>query len=136
MKLEEVLPALREGKKIRRKDIVWGNFYGVLFISETGDKIFSDNVDNCDYKILKEDLLAEDWEIVKELKKVKLRDLTKEQYEKWVSKNCAKYKDHCRGCPFAKVYCYDYPGLETYWLLNKALYSDKFLDQEIEIEEE
>lgn len=135
MKFEEVLPALREGKKIRRKDIVWGNFYGVLFISETENEILSDNVDNYDYKIIKEDLLAEDWEIVKE--KVKLRDLTKEQFEKWMRKKCGTFKDRCCGCPFEKVPCYSSPEFAVYcWFDNKDLYSDKFLNQEIEIEEE
>lgn len=66
MKFEEILPALREGKKIRRKDIVWQNYYGFLLTSETENKIFSDNVDNCDYKITKDDLNADDWEIYQE----------------------------------------------------------------------
>ena len=134
MKFEEVLPALREGKKIRRKDIVWRNYYGFLFISETENKIFSDNVDNYDYKIIKEDLLAEDWEIVKEKKKVKLRDIGSETLVKNIAKwFCAKYS--CAGCPLyfvrinKNVTCND-------WAKYKDLYSDKFLNQEIEIEEE
>ena len=66
MKFEEILPALREGKKIRRKDIVWQNYYGFLIISETENKIFSDNADNSDYKITKDDLNTDDWEIYQE----------------------------------------------------------------------
>ena len=53
MKFEEVLPALREGKKIRRKDIGWENYYGFLFISETENEIFSDSVRNYYYEIKK-----------------------------------------------------------------------------------
>lgn len=136
MRFEEVLPALREGKKIRRKDIVWGKCYGFIFISETENKIFSDNVINCDYRITKKDLNADDWGIVKEPKKVKLRDLTKEQYVKWSDENCKKYDYYCRGCPFQKVRCDNDENKKDWRIDNKDLYSDKFLDQEIEIEEE
>ena len=101
MKFEEVLPALREGKKIRRKNIIWQNYYGFLFISEIENEIFSDSVVDCHYRITKEDLNTDDWEIVKEKRKVKLRDLIKEQFNSCCSK-----------------------------------YSDEFLDQEIEVEED
>ena len=134
MKFEKILLALREGKKIRRKDIIWQNYYGFLFISETENKIFSDNADNCDYKITKEDLNANDWEIVEEKKKVKLRDLTADQYRKWKNKNCTKY-DCSKDCPFQKVKCYCSCKINDVWYLNKDLYSDKFLNQEIEVEE-
>lgn len=33
MKFEEVLPALREDKKIKRRNTVWENYYGFIFIS-------------------------------------------------------------------------------------------------------
>lgn len=129
MKFEEVLTALREGKKIRRKDIVWKNYYGFLFISETENKIFSDNVDNCNYKITKEDLEADNWEIVEEIKKVKLRDLTEKQYVKWRKNNCcANICDS--SCPFKYINCC------VGWSNYKEMYSDKFLDQEIEVEED
>lgn len=68
MRFEEVLPALRTGKKIRRKDIVWENYYGFLFVIENQNKIFSDSALNDDYKLTKEDLLVDDWEIVGEKK--------------------------------------------------------------------
>ena len=135
MKFEEVLPALREGKKIRREDTVWKNYYGFLFISETEDKIFSDNVVNDNYRIAKKDLNSDDWEIVEEPKKVKLRDLTEEQYQKWILENCGNYNDKCEGCPFQKVYCDRNPNIDDWWIRNKDLYSDKFLDQEVEIYE-
>lgn len=76
MKFEEVLPALREGKKIRRKDIFWKDYYGFLsIIEEEENKIVSDNVIDDTYEITEKDLIADDWEIVKEKKKVKLKDL-------------------------------------------------------------
>lgn len=137
MRFEEVLPALREGKKIRRGGMVWKRYYGFLFISETENKISTNSVvrSNCDYKITKEDLKADDWEIIKEKKKVKLRDLTEVQFENWKYKNCINY-DYCVGCPFQKVQCANHGRVNDAWYLNKDLYSDKFLDQEIEIEEE
>lgn len=133
MKFEEVLPALREGKKIRREDTVWQNYYGFLFISETENEIISDNVWDYDYTITKEDLNADDWEIVKEekkkeTKKVKLRDLTEEQYIKWLDEGCDECD--CSKCPFRGIECD-----KTFWMSCKDMYSDKFLDQEIEIEE-
>lgn len=133
MKFEEVLPALREGKRIKRKDVVWQNYYGFLFIGKTENKIFSDSVGNNDYKLTKEDLLANDWEIVKEPKKVKVkfRDLTKEQYMKFRKGDITNF---CSFCPFSKTE----GQLECIncWIYHKVLCNDKFLDQEIEIEEE
>ena len=65
MKFKEILPALREGKKIKRKDIVWENYFGFLSISKTEeDEIFLDSVRDY-YEITKEDLKADDWEVVK-----------------------------------------------------------------------
>ena len=64
--------------------------------------------------------------------KIKLRDMTFEQYEKWLKNNCATIT-LCGDCPFFKVIC----CVKTRcWVENKELYSDKFLDQEIEIEDE
>lgn len=65
MTFEEVLPALREEKRVRRKDKVWQNFYGFIFIKEQANNIFSDSVESWrEYKLTKEDLLADDWEIM------------------------------------------------------------------------
>lgn len=73
------------------------------------------------YKIVK---------LPKEPKKKKLRDLTKEEYKKWLSKNC---NGICGKCIFSCVYC----GMRgNCWVNNKDFYSDKFLDQEIEVEDE
>lgn len=61
-------------------------------------------------------------------KKIKLRDLTVEQWN--------SYRNECMGscdkCVFSFAVCYD-SDIKTSWINNKNLYSDKFLDQEIEI---
>ena len=131
MKFEEVLPALREGKKIIRKNKEWLNREKFIHLE---DGCLIDNI-NFLYIISEEDFNANDWEIVKEPKKVKLRNLTEEQYGLWVKNNCAKYDGYCRGCPFQKVKCDNRAAMNDIWYLNKDLYSDKFLDQEIEIED-
>lgn len=132
MKFEEVLPALREGKKIKRK--YWGeNYIKRDFRFLVGQIIGQDSVI---YALTILELEADDWEIIKEPKKVKLRDLTEEQYDLWIENNCAKHEDSCRGCPFQKVQCDNHESLNDAWYLNKDLYSDKFLDQEIEVEED
>ena len=67
-------------------------------------------------------------------KKIKLRDLTSEQFERWMKDNCghAKYVD-CTDCPFFFSNCI--VDEKKSWVNNKDLYSDKFLDIEIEVEE-
>ena len=131
MKFEEVFPALREGEKIKRK--IWYEDINYIILNENKE-IISLKWGIYDALSIK-DLLADDWEIVKEPKKVKLRDLTEEQYQKWILKNCDNYDDKCEGCPFQKVYCDRNPNIDDWWIRNKDLYSDKFLDQEIEIYE-
>lgn len=133
MKFEEVLPALRAGKKVRIKE--WKEIE-YIYKPENENNIRAE-----DYKAVNlswKDFFSDDWEIVEEKKKVKLRDLTKEQYEKWRENNCKKYGEKygdCNGCPFQKVQCYNDNRVNNIWYLNKDLYSDKFLDQEIEVEE-
>lgn len=123
MKFEEVLPALLDGKKIRRKSWVSRN---CIFIKN--NEIIDDF--NRRLAISVEGFKANDWEIVK--KKVKLRDLTEEQYDEWSKVNCEGASEkNCKRCPFSKVACASY--VEECWLHNKDLYSDKFLDQEVEI---
>ena len=61
--------------------------------------------------------------------KIKLRDLTEKQYETWRKENCMGA--NCNTCPFLRARCI--LG-EFCWVKNKDIYSDKFLDQEIEIE--
>ena len=60
----------------------------------------------------------------------KLRDLTKEEFEKWVRRNCGKL--NCKDCLFVSVNCGIHDGKN--WVNNKEVFSDKFLDQTIEIE--
>ena len=68
------------------------------------------------------------YEIISQKKK--LRDITEEDFQKWLNKNCSLRKD-CIECIFNNVNCSD----EGNWVDHKDLYSDKFLDQEIEVEE-
>lgn len=76
-------------------------------------------------------LLTGDWQIVKLPKKKKLRDLTEEEYEKWGNTNCKV--SVCANCLFANVYCIKNDN--RFWIKHKDLYSDKFLDQEVEVPE-
>ena len=134
MKFEEILPALKDGKKVRRKDSGWIDSYNYIYVNYSGYVIpVCKNFG--DYILKMSDVNADDWEIVKEKKKVKLRDLTEEQYDLWIENNCAKHEDSCRGCPFQKVQCDNHESVNDAWYLNKDLYSDKFLDQEVEIED-
>lgn len=67
----------------------------------------------------------------KEPKKKKLMDLTAEEYEKWREKNCTITFKSCTKCPFKSVVCF--PAANNLWLNHKEIYSDKFLNQEIEV---
>ena len=62
--------------------------------------------------------------------KKKLKDLTFEEFAEWARKNCSNIS--CSSCIFCNVEC----GVRNSrcWPNHKGLYSDKFLDQEIEIE--
>ena len=61
--------------------------------------------------------------------KKKLRDLTEEEYREYLDTHCEWGK--CSGCIFQNVTCgYDN---ERGWFKNKDLYTNKFLNQEIEI---
>lgn len=127
MKFEEILPALREGKKIRRS--FWSNEHYIELVGCD----FYDNRTNKEYYFNLNDFIADSWEIVKEPKKVKFRDLTEKQFKKWLNDNCCG-SVVCANCPFCKVNCNLYS--KDIWINNKEFYSDKFLNQEIEIEEE
>lgn len=67
-------------------------------------------------------------------KKIKLRDLTQEENVKWREKNCTFWGNGwgCNKCIFYNVMCI--ANKQKDWIYHKDLYSDKFLDQEIEIE--
>lgn len=76
-------------------------------------------------------LLTGEWQIVKLPKKKKLRDWTIDDLKKWTNVNCRELT--CDGCLFRNVFCSTY-GIRV-WIKHKDLYSDKFLDQEVEVPE-
>lgn len=57
--------------------------------------------------------------------KKKIKDLTSEEYREWELKNCSG--TDCLGCPFKYVNC------NIMWVNHKDMYSNKFLDQEVDI---
>ena len=59
----------------------------------------------------------------------KLRDLTEEEYREYLDTHCEWGK--CSGCIFQNVMC-SYSNNRN-WFENKDLYSNEFLNQEIEI---
>lgn len=61
--------------------------------------------------------------------KKKLKDLTSEEFIRWGKQKCHGLGS-CEECLFQKVTC----ASNCCWVNNKDLYSNKFLDQEIEIE--
>ena len=140
MKFEEVLPALKRGKKAKRKAWEKGDYikkdareYIKKDVRHVVEEII--NQDSVTYSLTITDLEADDWEIVKETKKVKLRDLTPKQFEKYCKNFTGKYTygTNCDKCVFHNVSCNSW--YDSCWIKHKDLYSDKFLDQEIEIED-
>ena len=128
MRFEEVLPALREDKKITNEHIKKCGYQYIYYRDRT---IFEKNGGY--WHLTDEDIVEiDDWEIVKEKKKVKLRDLTQEQLKKWKERNCEG--STCKDCVFNqnKVNCI---YVAYCWIKDKSIFSDKFLDQEVEIEE-
>ena len=71
------------------------------------------------------------YKIIKLPKTKKLRDLTEKEFDNWVNKNCDNGILSCRDCVFRYVNC----DKHFKWIHHKDLYSDKFLNQEIEVEE-
>ena len=61
--------------------------------------------------------------------KKKLRDLTEEEYREYLDTHCEWGK--CSGCIFQNVMCSC--SNNRNWFANKDLYSNEFLNQEIEI---
>ena len=64
-------------------------------------------------------------------RKIKLRDLTKEQWDNFLENKCYMF---CDTCPFSNGRCQK-SEIKSSWFNNKDLFSDKYLNQEIEIEE-
>ena len=77
-------------------------------------------------------LLNGTYKIIKFPKKKKLRDLTPEELSKWKDNNCPY--SNCGQCIFRYLSCTVLCS-EDSWINNKDLFSDKFLDQEIEVED-
>lgn len=96
----------------------------------TDDLELRDDCDNTFYGTARL-LLVGRCTIVKLPKKKKLRDLTIGEFRRWSDKNCKYGNMKCENCPFRHVCCCE--GDEDFWLEHKDLYSDKFLDQEIEV---
>lgn len=132
MKFEEVLPALREGKKITNSIIKNWRYKYIYYKDGT---MFNDK-GGFWYLTYSEFIENDGWEIVEETKKVKLRDLTAKQYKTFVDSKCGNQivGIGCIDCPFYHVSCL-YGKDNKCWIDNKDLYSDKFLDQEIEIDD-
>lgn len=63
MKFEEVLPALRQGKTIRRRNSIWSRYIGCYQLI---DNQLYDLYENWVEEIVVPDLLADDWKIVGE----------------------------------------------------------------------
>ena len=68
----------------------------------------------------------------KEPKKKKLRDLTGEEWDRWLKKNCGNC--NCDKCVFDRASC-EASYSDRSWINNKDIYSEKFLNQELEVEE-
>ena len=134
MKFEEVLPVLREGKKVTSTLVDGVNCKYMYYSPEDGE--FYTEKGHKMYLFPNEFMTIDDWEIVEEKKKVKLRDLTREQYKTFIDNRCGNQivGIGCVDCPFYHISCL-YGKDNKCWIDNKDLYSDKFLDQEIEIEE-
>lgn len=129
MKFEKVIPAYRKGKKIRRKCRNEDEIMDFRIVKSIGK--YGSIKEGVFWKAVVNALLeADDWEIVKEKKKIKLRDLTEKELKQWKSTFCSS--EHCKICPLHNIPCGEYVEQR---INNKDLYSDKFLDQEIEIEE-
>lgn len=97
-------------------------------------KFLNDTCEECFFASAKTfmELIKGTYTIVKLPKKKKLRDWTIDDLKKWTNVNCRELT--CDGCLFRNVFCSTY-GIRV-WIKHKDLYSDKFLDQEVEVPEE
>lgn len=72
-------------------------------------------------------------------KKIKLRDITPEQWHKEnfiIECNEMGIHSKCEECPFRLILCgISKENKNRNWVYNKDMFSDKFLNQEIEVEE-
>ena len=70
--------------------------------------------------------------IPKEPNKKKLRELTPEEWDKWREKKCRFTR--CENCIFNSASCLESESRYS-WVNHKDLYSEKFLNQEVEVNE-
>lgn len=68
-------------------------------------------------------------------RKIKLKDMTYEQWERFKKNDCYNNIMECENCPLKYVNCSYSDEDKELWINHKDLYSDKLLDYEIEIEE-
>lgn len=92
--------------------------------------VYRDNEMLCSDKVLN-NLKTGYFKIIKLPKKKKLRDLTPKEWDKWKHKNC----NNCDKCIFIDIIC-GKSWNDSSWINHKDFYSNKFLDQEIEVLEE
>ena len=126
------LKNFEEMNLINRRFNVYDNAGNLLFencyINKNGYVCY-DEEDRELWSITMELLIGKySYEIIK--KKKKLRDITEEEFKNWMNKNCFLGGD-CNKCIFSNVYC----STERNWTCHKDLYSDEFLNQEIEVGE-
>lgn len=74
-------------------------------------------------------ILTGEYTIIKLSKMKKIKCLTKKEFSNWKDKHCKDLE--CKNCPFCATNCYAF--LPTNWLDFKDRYSDKFLNQEVEV---
>ena len=129
MKFEEVLPSLREGKKITNGAV---KSCGCKYIYYEDGTIF-DGEGGYWHLTNKEIVELGDWEVLEEPRKIKLRDLSKRKYVNWWYRHCFEQNKCEVDCPLKNAKCD--ARFNSSWINHKDLYSDKFLDQEIEVEE-
>ena len=116
------LLGVEPNEKFKITGYTYETFYitsGLSIIDNDGKKV----------EFLLQSLLNGMLKIIKLPKKKKLRDLTPEEWDNWQGKYCG----NCNKCAFNIVSC-SCSYKKRSWVNNKDLYSDKFLDQEIEVE--
>ena len=139
---EQAIKLLKEFDKIDKKWAsgnsylevnCWNEYEEDTCYSNSNGYTFINWYKKNNYKIY--DFEDVDFEEEKKMKrKIKLRDMTKEQWDKFLY-NCYTISDTCSDtCPFGNVRCLK-SECKSSWFNNKDLFSDKFLNQEIEIEE-
>ena len=140
---EQAIKLLKEFDKIDKKWAsgnsylevnCWNEYEEDTCYSNSNGYTFINWYKKNNYKIY--DFEDVDFEEEKKMKrKIKLRDMTKEQWDKNRDSLCKfKTMQSCDECIFKWVNCLK-SSYKQLWIYHKDLYSEKFLNQEIEIEE-